>query len=251
MFCAIPLPFHIWEQKYVTVMLATFPLVGAIIGALWWAAGLLFVTVSLPVMLAAAILTLTPFFIAGFMHLDGYMDTSDAYLSRRSLEDKLRILKDPNVGAFAVIMLAVLLLLQFAAVYTVIENADGSGRYLKLLIAVSVVSRSCAALSIFVLRHIPQSSYAAMLGEKTGAPPKIFIVAMGLGAIALSFVYAGIFGLIVGLAVILGYVWSMRVVYKDFKGVSGDLLGYSLVISELCGLIALALLQGMEVERWF
>jgi len=245
MFWAVPLPFHVWDEKLTAVMIASFPLVGALIGAVWWAAGLLLVMLELPVMLAAAILTLAPFFVAGFIHLDGYMDTSDAHLSRRPLEDKLRILKDPHVGAFAVIMVAVLFLLQFAAVYTVVDG----GRYFALVIAVCVLSRSCSALSIFVLHHMPQSNYAAMLGEKTGILPKIFIVIAGAGAVAFAFLYAGAFGLIASAAVILGYAWAMRPVYKGFGGASGDLLGYSQVRGELCGLIALALLQG--VERWF
>jgi len=243
MFCAIPLPFHLWDEKNMPAMIASLPLVGLVIGAIWWAIGLLLVTMNLPIMISAALLTLAPFFIAGFIHLDGYMDTSDALLSCRSLEDKLRILKDPRVGAFAVIMLAILFVLQFAAMYTVAEN----GRFLTSLIVISVLSRSCSALSIFVLRHMPESNYAAMLGQNIGGASKVFVIAVAFTAIFLSFLHSGVFGLIVALSVLLGYAAAMRVVYKDFNGVSGDLLGYSLVISELCGLIALALLQGAEI----
>jgi adenosylcobinamide-GDP ribazoletransferase len=57
-----------------------------------------------------------------------------------------------------------------------------------------------------------------------------------------SFIFAGIYGLIVSGAVILGFIGAMAYAYKDFKGVSGDLAGYALVISELCGLTALAVI---------
>jgi len=247
MFCGIPLPFHIWDEKLTSIMVASLPLVGLIIGAGWWAAGLLLTTLDFPIVMVSAILALVPFFIAGFIHLDGYMDTSDALLSRRSLEDRLRILKDPTVGAFAAVMLAILFLLQFAAMYTVAE----SGRYLALLIAICVISRCCSAMSIFVLRHMPISNYGALLGQNVGTANKFFVAFIALGAVALSFLYARIFGLIVSAAVVFGYAAAMRVVYRDFKGISGDLLGYSMVISELCGLIALALLQGLEVSLWF
>ena len=244
MFCGIPLPFHIWDEKYTSVMVASLPMVGVIIGTVWWAAALLFAALNIPFMLMVAVLTIAPFFLAGFIHLDGYMDTSDALLSRRPLEDKLRILKDPAVGALAVVMLVILFLLQFAVMYTIMEK----GKFLALFITVSILSRSCSALSILFLHHMPQSNYAALLAQNLGTAHKIIVVILSLVTIFLSFLYAGASGLIVAVSVILGYVCAMRVVYKNFKGVSGDLLGDSLVIGELCGLVALAMLQG---ETWF
>jgi len=241
MFVGIPLPFHFWDEKFAPLMVASIPLVGVVIGALWWLAGSALIALGLPIMLTAAALTVAPFFIAGFIHLDGYMDTSDALLSCRPLEEKIRILKDPRVGAFAVVMLGILFMLQFAAMYTIAEN----GRYLALLISIAVISRCCSALSILVLRHIPQSNYAPVLAQGIELSHKIFISATALAAAAFSFLYAGLSGLIVVSAVVSGYAWAMRAAYKGFDGISGDLLGYSLVIGELCGLIALAVLQDM------
>ena len=240
MFCAVPLPFYIWEEKYTAIMIASFPLVGAVIGALWWLAGVSLAALEIPLMLSAAALSMAPFFIAGFIHLDGYMDTSDALLSRRPMEDKLRILVDPRVGAFAVVMLGILFVMQFSAMYTIAE----SGNHFALVIVIAVISRCCSAFSIFVLRHIPQSNYTSMLKQDIGLSHKVFVLAVALAAIAASFLYAGFVGLAVSGAVVLGYTAAIVRVSKGFNGISGDLLGYSLVISELCGLIALAVLQG-------
>ena len=242
MFCGIPLPFHIWDEKYTTLMVASFPIVGLIIGTLWWLAAALLMIIEMPLMLIAALSSLAPFLIAGFIHLDGYMDTSDAMLSRRPMEDKLRILKDPHVGAFAVVMLGILFLLQFSAMYSAVEN----GRYLALVIAISIISRCSSAFSIFSLRHMPESNYASMLKQNMGTSHRLFVLVVAMAAIGAAFLYAGFLGLAVSLAVVLGYAAAITIVFKDFKGISGDLLGYSLVIGELCGLIALAALQG----RW-
>ena len=239
MFCGIPLPFHIWDEKLTALMIANFPLVGAVIGTIWWLAAVLLITLPLPLMLTAAFLSLVPFFIAGFIHLDGYMDTSDALLSWRPLEDKLRILTDSRVGAFAVIMLGILLMLQFSAMYEVVQ----SGRYLALVIAISVVSRCCSALSIFTLPHIPQSNYGSLIKQNIGISHKVFVVIIAMSAIAAAFIYAGFYGVVTVLAVAAGYAAAIAYAFKGFKGISGDLLGYALVISELCGLIALAVLQ--------
>ena len=239
MFCRIPLPFYIWDEKYTALMISAFPLVGLVIGVLWWLAGVLLIALGIPLILTGAFLAFAPFFIAGFIHLDGYMDTSDALLSCRQLEDKLRILKDPRVGAFAVIMFGILLLLQFSAMYTVAEY----GRYLALLIPISVVSRSCSTLSILTLRSIPQSEYTPMLTQSISISHKLFVIAVTVITIALSVLYAGVWGLMVIAAVILGYACAIARAFRGFKGISGDLLGYALIISELCGLIALAIVQ--------
>ena len=239
MFIGIPLPFHFWEEKYAPLMVASIPLVGLVVGGLWWLAALGLLALNFPIILAAALMAMAPFFIAGFIHLDGYMDTSDAILSYRPLEDKMRILKDPNVGAFAVVMLGILFVLQFAAMHPVAEN----GRFLALLIPISVISRSCSAMSVLTLRHMPGSNYIPILSQGIRVSHKLFIVLVALTTIALSFFYAGFSGIIVSLAVVLGYACGMRFAYKSLNGVSGDLLGYSLVIGELFGLVALAVMQ--------
>jgi len=241
MFCVIPLPKQIWDDKCMNLMLPCFPLVGAVIGALWWGLAELLVFAGVHIVLVSALLAVFPFFITGFLHLDGYMDTSDAVLSRRPLEDKLRILKDPHTGAFAVIMAAVLFMLQFAAVYVAIENA----KYFMMLIFISVVSRCCSALANLCLKPMAQSGYGNMFRQNTGKPHILFLVFVLLISLGLSFWSAGIYGLVAAASVILGFIMAMAYAYKDFKGISGDLIGYSLVLSELCGLFAFAVIGGL------
>jgi len=239
MFSGIPLPFHVWNEKYVPLMVASIPLVGVVIGSIWWMAGLLVISLGLPHSITAAILTLAPFFIAGFIHLDGYMDTSDALLSCRSFKERQRILKDPLVGSFAVVMLGILFLVQFAAMYAIAEH----GQYLGLLISIPVISRSCSAFSIFVLRHSPQSNYTTMMSQNISVANKLFVLLIAIVATRFSYLYAGFLGTAVAVAVILGFAIAMRRVYKSFDGISGDLLGYSMVIGELCGLLTFAVIH--------
>jgi len=222
-------------------MLPCFPLIGAIIGALWWGLAELLIFSGIHIILVSAVLAVFPFFMTGFLHLDGYMDTNDAVLSRRPLEDKLRILKDPHTGAFAVIMIGVLFILQFAAVYAVAEK----GKYFILLVFIAVISRCCSSISILCLKAIPQSGYANMFRQNIGITHKLFVIFIVLAVTALALLFAGIYGLIVSVSVILGFIGALAYAYKDFKGISGDLTGYALVISELCGLFALAIIGGI------
>ena len=50
-----------------------------------------------------ALILLIPILVTGGFHLDGYMDVKDALSSYADREKKLEILKDPNVGSFAII----------------------------------------------------------------------------------------------------------------------------------------------------
>jgi adenosylcobinamide-GDP ribazoletransferase len=238
MFCAIPQPFHLWDETCVNLILPCFPLVGVLIGALWWGTAKILVLSGLHIVLASAVLALLPFFATGFLHLDGYMDTSDAVLSRRPMEDKLRIVKDPHTGAFSVIMLAVLFTLQFASVFVVIEK----GKNPALLIIIPIISRCCSALSILCLKPMAQSAYANMFRQNTGMSHKVFIVFVAISSAALSCFFMGIPGLIVGVSAITGFTVAIVYAYKDLKGVSGDLAGFALVIGELCALAAMAII---------
>ena len=236
MFCALPQPFPVWDERAAHLVLPCLPLVGGLIGALWWGLATLVTGSGIHAMLASAVAALTPFLASGFLHLDGYMDTSDALLSCRPLEDKLRILKDPHTGAFAVIMLAVLFVLQFAAAYAVIEQ----GRQLALLLCIPILSRCCAALSLLCLKATSQSVYAKMFTQNTTRGHQLCILCIALAGMALSYFMARSDGLLVAASVAAGFAGAMTWAYKALRGVSGDLAGFALVTGELCGLVAMA-----------
>ena len=238
MFCSIPQPFKLWDDKAVNLVLPCFPLVGCLIGVLWWGIATMLLSSGIHIILVSAVVTLIPFLASGFLHLDGYMDTSDAVLSRRPLEDKLRILKDPHTGAFAVIMLAVLFVVQFSVVFAVIEQEKN----LILLIVIPVISRCCSALSVLCLKPLSQSNYANMFRQDSKTVHKVFIVFIAIFGIVLSFFFAQVHGMIIAISAIAGFTAAIIWAYRDLKGVSGDLAGFALVISELCGLAAMAVI---------
>ncbi|WP_096201006.1 adenosylcobinamide-GDP ribazoletransferase [Bacillus sp. FJAT-45350] len=60
---------------------------------------------------------------SGGLHLDGWMDVSDACLSHRDKERKLEILKDSRVGAFAVLSVIFLLSWRFLLIYEAVNLA--------------------------------------------------------------------------------------------------------------------------------
>ena len=230
MFSALPLPQGRWEEDLRKHSTACLPLVGLALGGLWWGLAVL-ARRLLPAALAGALIAALPFLLTGFIHLDGFMDTSDAMLSWRDREARLRILKDVHVGAFAVIALALLLLFQFAACLSL--------ERLFPLMLLPVLSRSGSALCVLLLKPLGHSEYATAANV-----PRGFALAVGAEAL-LALIALGAFGgwsaLLAGAAAIAGYGLSMRWCVRTLGGVSGDLCGFALTVSEFCGLIALSI----------
>jgi adenosylcobinamide-GDP ribazoletransferase len=135
-------------------------------------------------------------------------------------------------------MIAILFVLQFAFVYVIIENEKN----ITLLIIIPILSRCCASLSILGLKPLAQSAYAIMFRQYSRMAHKVFIVIIAIVAMGLSWFFADYYGLIVSASVIVGCTIAFIWAYRDLKGISGDIAGFGLVIGELCGLAALALL---------
>ena len=154
MFCSIPAPQN-WDEIAKDKMLLFLPVVGLEIGAIWvllaWACRLL----NLPALVTGLILCAYPYIVTGFIHLDGYMDVTDAVKSWRDLERRREILKDSHVGSFAVIGIVLLMIAQFAFFASAPADAD-----FLILILVPAVSRCCSALAVTGLKPMSTSQYA-------------------------------------------------------------------------------------------
>lgn len=232
MFTAIPMLYRPWDEKLRPLMTACLPAVGLIIGVLWLLVAYLCRIFDVHPALAAAFVTALPALVTGAIHIDGYMDTSDAVLSWRPLEKRLAILKDPHVGSFAVIALAALSLFTYGASFALIAN-EGS---IYPLLLIPVVSRCCSAFCVAKLKPLSHSEYAA---EKNDLPAKVAYI-FAAAALVLS-VFSGWRGIIAIIGVIAAYALTMRKCYKLLEGFSGDLAGCALVIGECIGLIILAI----------
>lgn len=232
MFTAIPLPYRPWDDSLRPHMTACLPFAGLVSGGIWLLCAWLMRLIGFPAALSAAILVVIPWLVTGAIHLDGYMDTSDAVLSWRALEERLRILKDPHTGSFAVIAVCVVAILSFGAAQSLLD----AGRALAPLMLIPVMSRCCSAFCVCTLKPLGHSEYAGQNGN-LGAISGVACAVISLG---ISCIW-GWQGITAVLAVAAGYALTMRKVYKVLGGFSGDLAGCALTIGECCGLIAMAL----------
>lgn len=238
MFCAVPLPKNRWDDAAAPLILPLFPFVGLFIGGLWFGFVWLLRFWNLPLMLIAAVMMLVPPLLTGFIHLDGYMDTNDAILSRRPMEEKRKILKDPHTGAFAVIALACLFILAFAASHGILER----DKNLLLLIFIPPFSRCLSALGLLFGKTMPSSGYGAFFKKDTGLSQKFVLIVFGVLTLLAAFAFCGWVGPAVLGTGAAAFFLSFLTAYRQLGGVSGDVSGYALTISECAALIALAVM---------
>lgn len=232
MFSALPCPWRPWDEGARGFMTACLPLVGAVIGGIWYAISLLG-RALLPQALSAALIASLPLLLTGFMHLDGFMDTADAMLSWRPLEQRQKILKDVHCGSFSVVAVVLLVLGMYAAAN------DARLDDLRPLALIPVVSRCMSAFCVTLLKPIGHSEYAQM--QRNLGTPAAAAVMLAL-TLLIGGLWIGVDGIICLIAVFAGYACAMFWCAHTLKGVSGDLAGFSLCVGELCGLIALAIL---------
>ena len=232
MFCALPSPFKKWDEEAKKHMLVFLPAVGLFIGAIWTAAAYVLNKINTPTIITAAVLTALPFLLTGGIHFDGFLDVSDALKSYRPREERIKILKDPHTGSFATLAAILLIMIQFA----LLNGAKPEANIFSLLL-IPVVSRTMASLCVSTLKPIETSEYNEDKPKAT-----IIITSLILGtATALGFIFLKVYGF-VSAAVIAGYLIFLIHPYKAFKGISGDVSGYAMTISELCGIAVFALL---------
>ncbi len=103
MFCALPSPWQGWDEEARDKMLLFLPLVGLEMGLLWAGLAWLGAFLGIPVAMTALGISLFPFLVTGFLHLDGFLDVTDAVKSCRDLPRRRGMVKDSPVGAVAVI----------------------------------------------------------------------------------------------------------------------------------------------------
>ena len=228
MYSKIPMPQFPWKDKDMRYVMLFFPWVGIVIGGLtllWtWAAARL----GCGTVCFALVGTALPVLISGGIHVDGFMDTMDAFHSYQEKEKKLEILKDPHIGAFSVISLLVYYLIYVAAYL----QLDRWGMML-ILAAGFYLSRIFSALGVVSLRCAKHDGLVYLFSDKA----QEWTVRIGL---MLQLLLCAAFilwqSLLVGSAVLLGallsfvYYWYRS--YRELDGITGDTAGYFVVLCE-------------------
>ncbi|WP_217477034.1 adenosylcobinamide-GDP ribazoletransferase [Stutzerimonas stutzeri] len=219
------------EPQAVGRSLLHYPGVGVLLGAMLWLAGAALDVTAAP--LLAALLLTGWVALTGGLHLDGLADSADAWLGGfGDRERTLAIMKDPRSGPIAVVVLVLLLLLKFAALWTLLV----AEQHLALLLA-PLLGRS-ALLGLFLTTpYVRPGGLGQVLVEQMPRNA-VHIV---LGAIVLVCLALGSSGWL-ALAAAAGVGWlARRAMCRRIGGTTGDTAGALVELVECAVLVALAL----------
>ena len=239
MFTIIPLPKYEWDESSARHTMKLYPFIGLIIGGLWYVAALLLTALQVTETLTASILLAIPFLLTGFLHLDGFMDVCDALLSRRSQEEKIRILKDSRVGAFAVISLVLLLICQFSALQTLLTHQQS----FLFFILIPIISRSLVGYFLITKETISESYLGKLFKQGTGRLDLLILSLIYFITFLGSYLLVGILGIAVPLFMGIAALLLVRNTQKQLGGFNGDVAGYILVLCEFIGLLTLGVIR--------
>lgn len=238
----IPMPPFKWDSEDMKYHLIFFPWIGVLIGALealwfyvasYWQVG----------KIATGIICVVIFIlVTGGLHIDGFMDTMDALHSYGDRNKKLEILKDPHVGAFSIIALAVYLM-SYVAVVSEIKT------YNIFLIWCLSFAASRAATGVAVMK-IEKAKEDGMLKSETSNSSKAVIIPLIIQLLIvmiLAFILNWKAALFLTVAQADVYIYFKSIVLKEFGGISGDTAGFYNCVFELTTAIILCLTGWMGI----
>ena len=245
MFSQIPMPRVEWSEGSMRYMMCAFPLVGVVVGLLLFGWCHLASIAGMSALVFAVGLTVIPVLVTGGIHLDGFCDVVDALSSHAEPERKRAILKDPHVGAFAVIGVACYLLVFLACASEVPLSARAS----VALLVIPVISRCCSGLTLLLFPRSDSNGLLSMFKESAAKRVALAVLvvelALCLAAVGwLSLPLLGAFAVALAACTLLLH----HVAIGEFGGMSGDLSGFYLQVCELALVFCLAFLGGLA---WF
>ena len=248
-FCSVPCPYHGWDEKSRKAMLIMLPLVGYLLGAIASIVWFILSRFNIPALLIGVLIMVVYFLGTGFIHLDGFMDCSDALMSRRpSLEERQRILKAPDVGAFAVISVVLMFMIWGACAISIAE-AGFSVRSCLTLIGIFAASRLMSAHAVLTKPKMSVSQYSN-IDEDTnrcvGAPGLVIMIVLVLLPTAINLVINSVDAkelllvLIptVGALIFAGLMRNRAI--GQLGGMNGDISGYMINMSETFAMICMS-----------
>ena len=229
-----------WKEEDMAYSLTFFPLVGILIGAASIVLNGIMPMAGLPAAVRILLTLAVPLFITGGIHVDGFMDVEDALHSYAAPEKKLEILKDPHIGAFAVISLIKWMLLYAAAVTAVLLHPKTDIRMLIELGMIFAIARCLSGLTSLLF---PKAKKDGMLYEETKNRHRLPGICLFLQLIVFSGIMVYLY-VLSAICILLTFgLWTVyyrHMAEKQFGGVTGDTAGFFLTVGEILAVIVMA-----------
>ncbi|WP_174524230.1 adenosylcobinamide-GDP ribazoletransferase [Neobacillus soli] len=231
-FTAIPITRELpMDKEHLKKAVQTFPLLGLCQGVIY--SGLFYLLLELTPfshLAVAFFLWLATVLLTGGIHLDGWMDASDAYFSYQDHQKRLEIMKDPRTGAFGVLSIIVLMSSRFLFIYESTMNADYV-TYI-LIAAIPFLSKSVMGVLLLTVKSAKHDGLGSLF-QRAAKPQVLWIYPVYLFALLFLVIHDYF---LVGMLILAaaGCLFFCRIkAVKWFGGITGDVLGASVEGTEL------------------
>jgi adenosylcobinamide-GDP ribazoletransferase len=234
---AIPTPAR-WPADGRTQVAGWFPAVGALVGLSGYAVVKLAETTGVvhraPFVVAAVVVTVWAL-ITRMLHWDGLADVADGYWGSHDVERRLEIMSDSHTGAFGATAVALVAVLEVTAIGSFLEYHQYP------VLAVPLFARFAATAAAW----LGKSARPGGLGDSVMGRPSLTALAvctLTLSGASLTlwraYGYEGLAlaALALVVATVVPHVLSLR-----FRGVTGDVMGASVLLAEALTFAAIAL----------
>ncbi|MGP4079496.1 adenosylcobinamide-GDP ribazoletransferase [Pseudalkalibacillus sp. R45] len=235
-FTMIPIPVEISiDDDHLKKAVKTFPLLGLFQGFIY-ALTVYFLLQWTPFsnLAIAFIIWFVMILLTGGIHLDGWMDTSDAYFSYSSIEKRLEIMKDPRTGAFGVLSVIVLLSAKFLFIYEIVSGITFTS-YL-LIIILPFLSKGIMGLLLMTVPLAKEEGLAYHFRKAGDSSIRLVYLVFWIGLTGLVALidFRTFFPiLIMFIVVVICFIFLRSKTVKWFGGITGDVLGGSVEGVEL------------------
>jgi adenosylcobinamide-GDP ribazoletransferase len=186
----------------------------------------------LPPSVVKVLLIIALVILTGAMHLDGLSDTCDGIAGHKTVEERWQVMHDSRVGAFGVVGVVLILLVQYVAL-----NQVPPDKMAAMLLFMPSVSRWAMVYAIFAYPYARPTGLGKAYKEATGWPH--FIVAtlliLGIAGGLYPLFFVDGFLLLGGVALITT-AFAFYLKYK-FAGLTGDTYGAVNEVAEVVTLL--------------
>lgn len=239
MYSKIPMPHTDWNEKNMRYAMCFFPLVGSVIGFLYYLWFNISLALNINDILRSAIYVVIPILVTGGIHVDGFVDTMDAYNSYQSIERKLEILKDSHIGAFALISCITYFIINFGAV------SEISSLNSIMIIALGfMLSRAFSALAVVKFKSAKNNGLARTFKDSSQKKTVMITMICYITLISLAMICIDLYqGIGAVVAAVLTFIYYKNMSYKKFGGITGDLAGFFLQVCELFIILAVVFIN--------
>jgi adenosylcobinamide-GDP ribazoletransferase len=216
-----------------------FPLIGGLIGgATALIAWTMTEVMDFPAALTATLVVGLGAWATGAIHLDGLADTVDGFGGGRDREGALRIMRDPLIGSYGAAALVFVIGVKVTAIAALLDR----GTAFPFIVAAPAISRwTISALAAWLPYARTEGGRGQAITHERDA------IGLVVATAVTAFIAIGVLrvdALIVCAVAATTAVWIARTARRRIGGVTGDVFGASVELTETSVLLCGVLLTG-------